>query len=69
MQRTYLVIFVKTFEVTSLHELSHSLCAKSDAIIEIADPDHTVCRNELVAQGGGVVALTMIINSTIPLKP
>ena len=69
MRGTYLVIFVETFEVTSLHELSYTLCAKSDAIIKIADPDYTVCRHELVAQNRGRATLTMIINSTISLKP
>ncbi len=69
MQKTYLVIFIQTLEVTSLHELSHSFCAKSDTIIKVADPDHTVCRNELVAWNRGGVTLTMIINSTVSLKP
>jgi hypothetical protein len=48
IQRTYLIVFIQVLQVTGLYELSHSLCAKSDTIIEIADPDHTVCGNDLV---------------------
>jgi hypothetical protein len=69
MHKKYLVIFIQALEVTSFDELSHSLCTKSDTIIEITHPEHTVCRSQLVAWHKSCVALTMIIDSTISLKP
>jgi hypothetical protein len=49
MRGTCLIIFVQTFQITNLDELSYLLWSESYTVIEIADPNHAVCRKELAA--------------------